>query len=75
MSYSRSTYLFFCMILTVISSVFGQEKRTVYPVDFNTDQKEFSPVYFQDGIVFCGVGLQNTAITFVDESGKGRWQF
>jgi outer membrane protein OmpA-like peptidoglycan-associated protein len=65
------TYLFLFWSLLWAGVVYGQETFIVEPVNFNTGQKEYAPVYFQNGIVFCGVGSKSTAFTFVDaETGK-----
>tara|TARA_R110001592_G_scaffold17138_1_gene72667 strand:- start:5378 stop:7516 length:2139 start_codon:yes stop_codon:yes gene_type:complete len=64
-------YLLFIFSLLGADVIYGQEKFIAEPVNFNTNQKEYAPVYFQNGIVFCGVGSKNEAFTFVDsETGQ-----
>ncbi|PCJ26195.1 MAG: hypothetical protein COA97_06525 [Flavobacteriales bacterium] len=49
----------------------AQEKISVAPVSFNTEQREYGPVLYKGGLVFSGVSQRNKMITYQDEnSGK-----
>ena len=67
----NTKYIIFILFLyTIYSSniLCAQEKLAIEPVRFNTDAREFAPTYYQNGIVFCGIGDKNEALTYVDYS-------
>lgn len=53
-------------ILTL--SVKAQDTIAVSPVSFNSNDREFAPMYIQNGLVFCGINDNNQALTYLDAS-------
>ena len=46
---------------------FAQDKVEVSVVDLGNVEKAYAPSYYKNGLVFCGVGVQNEAITIVEK--------
>jgi len=52
-------------------TVIAQDEIIIEYVSINTSEKEYAPVYYKNGIVFCGVNTNNEALTYIDdETGK-----
>ena len=61
------------VLIALMSSVtvFSQDKIAVTPVSFNSPYREYSPIYYRNGLVFTGVSRSNEGLTYVDnESGE-----
>lgn len=54
------------IFFAVTLKLYGQDNVVVSPVSFNSENREYAPVYFKNGLVFCGINLKNEAITYVD---------
>lgn len=64
-------YIIFCGFLTGFLFVNAQDKTTIEAVSFNSSEREYAPVYFNNGLVFCSTNIKNEALTYlVKETGK-----
>lgn len=64
-------YIIWFNLLLSASSIFAQEKVFVESLNFNTDESEYGPVFFQNGLVYCGVNVNSEVLTYVEE-GTGK---
>lgn len=63
-------YLLLVFCLLTINLTFGQDQITIERVSYNSSNRAYAPVYYKNGLVFCGVNPKNEALTFVDEKSK-----
>ena len=56
-------------LLTVLFAnfSFGQDKIEVLPISTGQIEQVYAPKFYKEGIVFCGVGVKNEAITIVSK--------
>jgi len=58
------------LLFNTLSSV-AQEKIFIDPLGFNTEESEYGPAYFKNGLVYCSVNTKNELLTYINhETGK-----
>ncbi len=60
-------YSFLFIVLISSKVVLSQDKISVTPVSFNSPEREYAPVYYNNGLVFTGVNRNNEGLTYIDE--------
>ncbi|MBL4593544.1 MAG: PD40 domain-containing protein, partial [Flavobacteriales bacterium] len=64
-------YIILAGLIVCTQFVTAQDEIVIEHISINTSEKEYAPVYYKNGIVFCGVNTNNEALTYIDdETGK-----
>ena len=64
-------YIILAGLVVCSQFVWAQDEIIIESISINTTEKEYAPVYYKDGIVFCGVNTNNEALTYLDnETGQ-----